>query len=56
MDPLAMVIYLVGIVMLGGGILYFILRKKRRGLVIALAGLVIAIVPFALNIWLAHGS
>lgn len=56
MDPLAMVIYLVGIVMLVGGILYFILRKKRRGLVIALVGLVIAIVPFALNIWLAHGS
>ena len=56
MDPLAMGIYLVGIVMLVGGVLYFILRKKRRGIVIAVLGLVIAIVPFALNIWLAHGS
>ena len=56
MDPLAMVIYLVGIVMLVGGVIYFILRRQKRGLVIALVGLVIALVPFVLNIWLAHGS
>lgn len=55
MNPLALGTYLVGIVMLVGGILFYLLRKRKVGLVIALVGIVIAVFPFAVSIWLAHG-
>lgn len=55
MDPIALGLYLTGIVMFVGGILYFILRKQKRGIVIAAVGVVVAILPFVLNIWFAHG-
>lgn len=58
MDPIsiaALGIYLVGIVMFVGGIVYFILRKRKLALVIAGVGVLVAILPFAANIWLAHG-
>lgn len=58
MDPIsiaALSIYLVGIVMFVGGIIYYILRKRKLALVIAGVGVLVALLPFAANIWLAHG-
>lgn len=55
MDAIAMGVYLLGIVMFVGGIVYFILRKRKLALVIAALGVLVAIFPFAANIWLMHG-
>ena len=48
-------IYILGIVRVVGGMLFFLVRKRKVGIVVAVLGIVIAIFPFAVNIRLAHG-
>lgn len=55
MDPVALGIYSVGIVMFVGGILFYLVRKRKVGIVVGVLGIVIAVLPFVFNIWLAHG-
>lgn len=55
MNPIALGIYVLGILMFVGGILFFLIRKRKVGIVVAVLGILIAIFPFAVNIWLAHG-
>lgn len=56
MNPIAMGIYLLGITLFVGGILFFILRRSKAGIGIALFGVIVAVIPFALNVWLMHGE
>ena len=56
LNLLAIILMGAGVLLIGGGVLAFFMRRRVLGIIIAVIGVVLFLAPFGLSLFFVHGE